>query len=200
MSNNIDFYFDFSSPYGYFASTKIDALAEKYGRQVNWRPILLGAIFKITGSGPLITIPFKSDYAVVDIPRCARYYKVPFQMPSVFPIASHVPSRAVYWVKDTDAALSRKLGRALFHAYFAENRDISKLAVTIDVASSVGIDREALASALHSPTVKEKLRHETQAAIDKKVFGSPFIIVDGTPFWGVDRFEQIDHWLATGGW
>ncbi|HKA43994.1 MAG TPA: DsbA family protein, partial [Burkholderiales bacterium] len=41
----IDFYFDFSSPYGYFASNKIDELAAKHGRTVIWRPILLGAVF-----------------------------------------------------------------------------------------------------------------------------------------------------------
>jgi 2-hydroxychromene-2-carboxylate isomerase len=36
----IDFYFDFSSPYGYFASLRIDELAARYARTVNWRPYL----------------------------------------------------------------------------------------------------------------------------------------------------------------
>jgi 2-hydroxychromene-2-carboxylate isomerase len=47
--------------------------------------------------------------------------------------------------------------------------------------------------------VKEALQREVQAAIDRGVFGSPFIIVEGEPFWGVDRFDQLERWLATGG-
>ena len=67
MANPIDFYFDFSSPYGYFASTKIDDLAAKHGRSVTWRPILLGAVFKITGGQPLPTIPLKGSYTAHDL-------------------------------------------------------------------------------------------------------------------------------------
>ena len=82
MANPIDFYFDFSSPYGYFAGEKIDALAAKHGRAVTWRPILLGAVFKITGGQPLPTIPMKGSYAAHDLARSARYFKIPFKLPS----------------------------------------------------------------------------------------------------------------------
>ena len=63
MSHSIDFYFDFSSPYGYLAAQKIDALAAKYGRTVNWRPMLLGVVFRQTGMAPLTQIPIKGDYS-----------------------------------------------------------------------------------------------------------------------------------------
>ena len=66
MADPIDFYFDFSSPYGYFAAEKIDALAAQHGRGVNWRPILLGAVFKVNGQQPLANIPLKGDYAAHD--------------------------------------------------------------------------------------------------------------------------------------
>ena len=63
MPAPIDFYFDFSSPYGYLASTQIDALAAKFGRAVTWRPFLLGVAFKVSGAQPLTTLPpIKSDY------------------------------------------------------------------------------------------------------------------------------------------
>jgi 2-hydroxychromene-2-carboxylate isomerase len=200
MANPIDFYFDFSSPYGYFASTRIDDIAAKHGRTVTWRPILLGAVFKITGGQPLPTIPLKGSYAAHDLARCARLYKVPFKLPSRFPVATTAPSRAFYWVGAKDAALAKKLARALYHAYFAEDRDISNPEVTGNVAARLGVDKDQLRQALEEPAVKERLRAEVDAAIERGVFGSPYIVIDGEPFWGSDRLDQVEKWLETGGW
>ena len=144
MANPIDFYFDFSSPYGYLASARIDELAARHGRDVTWRPILLGAVFKITGGQPLPTIPLKGSYAVHDIARTARRLKVPFKLPSRFPVATTAPSRAFYWVHDRDPALARTLAHALFRAYFAEDRDISNPEVTGNVAAKLEVSKEEL--------------------------------------------------------
>ena len=200
MANPIDFYFDFSSPYGYFASAKIDDLAAKHGRDVTWRPILLGAVFKITGGQPLPTIPLKGSYSAHDLQRSARLFKMSFKMPTKFPIGSTAPARAFYWLNDRDPAAARKLALALFHAYFAEDRDISNPEVTGNVAAKLGVDKVELAQALNEPAAKERLRSEVAAAIERGVFGSPYFIVDGEPFWGSDRLEQVDRWLETGGW
>lgn len=200
MANPIDFYFDFSSPYGYLASARIDELAARHGRDVTWRPILLGAVFKITGGQPLPTIPLKGSYAVHDIARTARRLKVPFKLPSRFPVATTAPSRAFYWVHDRDPVLARTLAHALFRAYFAEDRDISNPEVTGNVAAKLEVSKEELLQALNEPAVKERLRSEVDAAIERGVFGSPYIVVDGEPFWGVDRLEHVERWLETGGW
>lgn len=200
MANPIDFYFDFSSPYGYFASTKVDDLAAKHGRSVVWRPILLGAVFKITGQQPLPAIPLKGSYAAHDLARSARLLKVPFKLPTRFPIGATAPSRAFYWVGDKDSALAKKLALALYHAYFAEDRDISNPEVTGNVAAKLGVDKGELTQALTEPAVKERLRIEVDAAIERGVFGSPYIVVDGEPFWGSDRLDQVERWLETGGW
>ncbi|OGA38877.1 MAG: 2-hydroxychromene-2-carboxylate isomerase [Betaproteobacteria bacterium RIFCSPLOWO2_12_FULL_62_13] len=200
MPNPIDFYFDFSSPYGYFASTRIDAIAANHGREVVWRPILLGAIFKITGQQPLPTIPLKGSYAKHDLARSARIFGVPFKIPSKFPVAGQAPSRAFYWVGDRDPALARKLAQALYRAYFAEDRDISSAEVTANVAAKLGLNRDEVVQALNEPAVKERLKTEVDAAIERGVFGSPYIIIDGEPFWGSDRLDQVEKWLATGGW
>lgn len=200
MPAPIDFYFDFSSPYGYLASQKIDAIAEKHERAVNWRPILLGAIFKITGSRPLANMPLKGDYSVHDMPRFARLLDVPFNMPAKFPIATQAAARAFYWAHDRDPQLARKLALALYHAYFADGRDISDPETVADIAGSLDIDRAQLLAALGDGAIKERLKNEIDAAIARKVFGSPFIIIDGEPFWGADRLDQVEHWLATGGW
>jgi 2-hydroxychromene-2-carboxylate isomerase len=200
MDNPIDFYFDFSSPYGYFAAAKIDALAAKYGRSVSWRPLLLGAVFKISGQQPLPNIPLKGSYALHDMLRCARWFEVPFKVPSKFPITTIAPCRAFYWVHDQDAAQAKKFALALYRAYFAEDRDISSPEITANVAAKLGIDKAALTAAINDAAVKERTKNEVDAAIERGVFGSPYIVIDGEPFWGADRLDQIERWLAKGKW
>jgi 2-hydroxychromene-2-carboxylate isomerase len=196
----IDFYFDFSSPYGYFAAANINGIAARHGRAVTWRPILLGAVFKVTGQQPLPTIPLKGTYAKRDLERSARLLGLPFKLPTPFPISSTAPSRAFYWVTDTDPELASKLASALYSAYFGDGRDISTPEVTVEVAGKVGIDRAELSQALNDSAVKDRLRREVEAAIGRGVFGSPYIVIDGEPFWGADRLDQVEKWLATGGW
>ena len=198
MADPIDFYFDYSSPYGYIAAMKIDALAAKYGRGVDWKPILLGAVFKVTGGKPLPTLPLKGDYALIDIPRSARFHGLPYKHPSKFPIAGQAPSRAFYWLNEHDPLRSHDLARALYSAFFVEDRDISSPEITADVAAALGLNRNDVLAALGNDAVKEKLKRETDAAIARGVFGSPYFVIDGEAFWGVDRLDQLERRLKSG--
>jgi len=199
MPTPIEFYFDFSSPYGYLASTRIGALAAKYARKVSWRPFLLGAVFKVTGSGPLPSQPLKGTYALRDMPRSARFYGIPFRMPTLFPIATQAPARLVYWLEGQALEKVEPAVLALFRAYFVDDRNISEPETAASVVAALGIDRDQALAAVNDQAVKDRLRQETQSAIDRGVFGSPYVFVDGEPFWGTDRFDQIERWLATGG-
>lgn len=200
MSAPIDFYFDFSSPYGYFASHRIDAIAERHGRAVNWRPYLMGAVMKITGARPIPERPLIAAYGRRDMERTARHLGVPWQMPEPFPVATVAACRAYYWVLDRDPARAKRLASVLYAAYFAEGHNIGEAEVVITLATAAGIERAALEAALQDPAVKQRLRVETDAAIARGVFGSPFFIVDGEPFWGNDRLAEVDEWLRAGGW
>jgi 2-hydroxychromene-2-carboxylate isomerase len=200
MAAAIDFYFDFSSPYGYLASQKIEALAAKHGRTVVWHPILLGAIFKITGMKPLPELPMKGDYAKRDFARSAGFLNVPFKMPSVFPISSVAPSRACYWAQAKDAKKAAELAKALYKAFFVNDVNISDPENVVKVAADLGFKADEVRAALNDQAVKDKTKAEVDAAIARGVFGSPYIIIDGEPFWGVDRFDQMEKWLQTGGW
>lgn len=200
MPNPVEFYFDFSSPYGYFAATRISRIATKHGRTVAWKPILLGVVFKVTGMGPLPSLPLKGDYSVRDMQRVSRLWKIPFKMPSRFPIPGQTPSRIVYWLEAQHPQKLEAATLALYHAYFVEDRDISTPEVAADVVAALGVDREALLAATQDPAIKDRLKQEVDGAIAKGVFGSPFVVVDGEPFWGSDRLEQVERWLSTGGW
>jgi 2-hydroxychromene-2-carboxylate isomerase len=200
MAAPIEFYYDFASPYGYMAATRIGALAAKHGRDVQWKPILLGVVFKVTGGVPLPTAPLKGDYSRRDMERSARLSKIPFKVPSKFPIAGQSPSRVIYSLEAEGPARQQEVTLALYRAYMVEDKDISSPEVSAEVAATVGMDRQQVLDLIADPVMKEKLKTETEAAIQRGVCGSSFMIVDGEPFWGFDRLDQVDRWLQTGGW
>ncbi len=197
MGASLDFYFDFSSPYGYLASHKIDALAAKYGRTAMWRPFLLGVAFKTTGQTPLPLVPLKGAYARRDMERSARFYGIPYRHPTRFPIATVAPARAYYWLAAKDATRAKALARALYAAYFTADVDISSADNTVAVATEIGLRAEDVRAGIDDQAVKDLTRVEVDKALAIGAFGSPYIVVDGEPFWGVDRFDQIERWLAS---
>lgn len=200
MSAPIDFYFDFASPYGYLASTRIDALAAKYGREVTWRPVLLGAIFKVTGGMPLPMMPLKGDYSRRDFVRSAAFHGIPYRQPTQFPVATQAPARAFYWLNEQDPKRAKELATSLYRAYFVDDVNISNPADTVAIAAKSGHDPAKVEAALNDPAVKDKLKSEVDHAIARNVFGSPYIVVDDEAFWGMDRLDQLEKWLASGGW
>ena len=197
--NPIDFYFDFSSPYGYLASQKIEALAERHGRSVAWHPMLLGVVFKQTGAAPLTEVPVKGPYSEHDFARSARFHGIEFDLPPVFPIPAQAPSRIVLWAKQKNPADAARLAKALYRAFFVQGLDISKPDVAARVAGEQGFDAAQARAAVDDPAIKDALKREVDGAIEAGVFGSPFVVVDGEPFWGLDRFDQIERWLKDGG-
>jgi 2-hydroxychromene-2-carboxylate isomerase len=196
----VDFYFEFSSPYGYIAAQLAEDFERRLGRRVTWRPMLLGPVFKITGQPPLVEIPMKGGYSKHDFARSARLHKVEYHHPGKFPIGTVAALRAFYWVQDRDPAQARALAKALYRAYFVDGTDISAPATVVEVAKKVGVDASALAGALEDPALKERAKREVDAAIAAGVFGSPFFVVDGEPFWGCDRMPMVEQWVRTGGW
>ncbi len=200
MAAAIEFYFDFSSPYGYLAAQRIDEVVEGYGREVAWKPFLLGALFKTTGSQPLLDIPMKGDYAHHDLARSARLFDIPFVLPETFPFMSVAACRATYWLGERDAADAKELAAALFGAAFGEGRSIGEPSEVAEIAAEMGHDADEMRAAVQDQRIKDLLRREVDAAIAKGAFGSPYIIVDGEPFWGFDRLDDVALWLEMGGW
>ena len=110
------------------------------------------------------------------------------------------PRAPFWWLAERDEALARRFAQAAFHAYFAHGRDISAAETVAEVAATLDIDGPALLAAVQDPAIKERLKRETDAAIERGVFGSPFVFVDGEGFWGADRLWMVKRWLERGGW
>ena len=200
MAGTIDFYFDFSSPYGYLAAEMIEEVGQRCGRTVDWHPILLGVVFKATGGQPLTMAPMKGPYSEKDFRRSAVYYGIPYNAPSVFPIAGQNPSRAVLWMQKSHPAHAKKFTLELYRAFFRGDRDISKLDVVGDIAAGLGYSADEVIAATQTEDIKNQLKTNVEAAIAKGVFGSPYFVADGEPFWGADRLPMLEQWIKRGGW
>ncbi len=200
VAEPVDFYFEFASPYGYLASLRIDAIAASYDREVAWRPIMLGAALKATGSQPNVSVPLKGEYLRRDVPRFARLLDVPLAMPAAMPMNSLAASRAYWWLADRDQDLAKGLAQAVLHAHWGEGRDLGPPEAVAEVGETLGLPRGELLAAVQDPAIKARLKEETDRSIERGVFGSPFFFVDGEPFWGVDRLNQVERWMRTGGW
>jgi 2-hydroxychromene-2-carboxylate isomerase len=193
---------DFISPYGYFASLRIEALATRYGRSVEWHPMLLGvSVLKVMGLKPLLDTPLKGPYVERDVLRYAREHAVPMQRQPRDPVMNPLScARALAWVLQRQPAQARTVVHTLYAAYWGRGLDLSSPEQLAALDWPEDFDGTALAQGAASHEAAEWLRQEVDAGLQAGVFGSPTVRVDGEPFWGVDKLEQVERWLKTGGW
>jgi 2-hydroxychromene-2-carboxylate isomerase len=192
----LHFHFDFISPYGYFASLRIEDLAARHGRSVRWHPMLLGvSVMKVMGLKPLLDTPLKGPYTERDVLRYAREHRVPMQRQPADPVMQPLAcARAMAWAAAHRPQQAAEVAHRLYAAYWGQGLDLS---TPQSLAPVLGAE---LAEAAASEEAARLLRAEVDSALSAGIFGSPTVVVDGEPFWGIDKFEQIERWLSTGGW
>jgi 2-hydroxychromene-2-carboxylate isomerase len=199
----VTFHYDFSSPFAYLGATQIERVAAAEGARVEWKPILLGALFKQLGTAdvPLTTFtPPKRAYIGRDLAHWADHWGVPYRWPSRFPMRTVAALRlAVAAGLDASAQLMAELSLALFRAYWVEDRDLADLELLRAIAREHGLPSETCERALRPDAdVKEALIRNGQEALAAGVFGVPTFIVRSHIFWGQDRLELVSRTLA--GW
>jgi 2-hydroxychromene-2-carboxylate isomerase len=197
MSAPIRFYFDFTSTYSYIAVHQIDDLAARYGRGVEWNAVSLGHIFNAIGQTPPPFIPDRLKYNLVDFPRSCAFAGLPCRMPDVFPFdAKH--ARYVFWTLNAkDTALARAFTRAVMTRSFGLGGKIETAAEIAEACINLpGLDEAAIAEAAANPAAKRAVVAAMDSARADGMIGAPFMVLDGEPFWGADRFDQIKRRLA----
>ena len=158
---------------------------------------MLGATFPAAELKSPVSYPIKREYSIRDFGRSARFAGLPYVMPAKFPIPTQNAARIFWWLHDTQSPeRAVAWAHAGLRAYFTRGTDLSDVATLAAVASESGLDAAAAQAAYTEPLWKERLKRENDAAIAAGVFGAPFFIVDGEPFWGNDRRGQIEQWLG----
>ena len=194
----LSFWFEFASTYSYLSAMRIEAMAAAADVGIDWRPFLLGPIFRAQGweTSPFNLYPAKGRYMVRDIERIATARGLVFRLPDPFPQNGLLAARlatvgaADGWIAD--------FVRAVYRAEFAEGRDISDAAVLADLLAAVGVEAGPAFAAAASPAIKDRLRAATEEAMRLGLFGAPsFVAPDGELYWGDDRLEAaIAHTAA----
>jgi 2-hydroxychromene-2-carboxylate isomerase len=198
----LHFYFDFISPFGYFASLRIEELAARHGRSVEWHAMLLGvSVLKVMGLKPLLDTPLKGDYIRREAHRYMRRHGLQLQRRLDDPVMDpRAAGRAFYWVKHHKPELAAALAHAIYHACWAEGRDLSTAESLAAITLPEGLDADWLRAGIESEEARQWLRSAVDASLQAGVFGSPTVVIDGEPFWGVGSLELADEWLGSGGW
>ncbi|HKQ33507.1 MAG TPA: 2-hydroxychromene-2-carboxylate isomerase, partial [Thermodesulfobacteriota bacterium] len=171
MGKKVEFYYDFSSPYTYIASTRIEKICEENGAELEWKPMLLGGLFNDTGVKPAKEIENKFAYIKLDTKDSAKRYGVEFHFPEVFPLNSVKTMRGAF-----AAAEKGKLteyNHQMFRLYWTEGRDLSKDDVLMEAVAGVGIDPDWFMARISEQEIKDKLREETSKAAARGAFGAP---------------------------
>lgn len=204
---HIDFYFDFSCPYAYIGSTQIEAIAQRHGATLTYKPMLLGGVFRGTGldDSPMSTMsPAKARHNALDMLRWADHFGIELNVPSSHPMRTVRALRALLAVDQADwpAAI-----RELYRAYWVHNHDITQPEVFGKALAAAGIAADRVDAALAAnddPAVKADLRERTDEAVARGAFGAPTMFVspddNGDPImlWGQDRLHMVEAILA--GW
>jgi 2-hydroxychromene-2-carboxylate isomerase len=203
----LEFWFDFSCPYAYLASRRIEEIARAHGAELALCPMLLGGVFRAIGAGdgPMATLgPAKARNNVLDMARWAERMHAPFTLPAGHPMRT---VRALRIFLGLPAAAWPAAMHAIYAAYWQRGEDVTRDAVIAGALAAAGIDAAAIAAAItgaETAAIKEDLRARTDRAVARGVFGAPACIVDRedgtTPvlLWGQDRLGFLEAVLD--GW
>ena len=190
MQRVLEFFFDYGSPFSYLADARLTELARRTDTTVAYRPMLLGAVLKATGNASPMTVPAKGAYMAIELQRFAARHGVPFES-NPFPFRSNTLRLM------RGAVASQRLGffeayhGAVFRAVWGEPVNLGEEETFRALLRRAAIDPEKLCQAITEPETKEQLRHNTDEAVRRGVFGAPTFFVGDEMFWGNDRLEWV---------
>ncbi len=186
-----EFLYDFSSPYSYLAATQVEALAQRTGAQVVYRPIVLGGLFKAIGSGPPMKNSVKNVWMGKDLQRWAELYGVPFRFSPHFPLNTIAAMRLVL----VDEKHAAQVTKEAYSAMWSEGLNLSEPQVISTIAARAGLDAKSAMAAIENQAIKDRLRANTDDAIARGVFGAPTFFVGDEMHWGNDRLQFVESAL-----
>jgi 2-hydroxychromene-2-carboxylate isomerase len=194
MKKEVEFLFDYGSPFSYLASLQIEGFAKRNNATIVYTPILLGAVLKATGNASPMTVPAKGRYMATELRRWAARYSVPFK-PNPYPFLSNTLRLM------RGAVATQKMGffplyhRAVYRAVWAEPQDLGDETILRRLLATAGLPASELMTVAEHQDVKDSLRDNTEQAVARGVFGAPTFFVGNEMFWGNDRFDFVEEAL-----
>lgn len=195
MTRVLEFWFDFSCPFAYLASTRVEALAARVRAEVVGRPLLLGGVFKTVGAPQKLFQslgPAKAKHNQNDMRRHASVYGVPLRTPEGHPIRTVEALRSLLAVGEPFMPLAHRF----FRAYWVDGIDLGTEDGVARVLREAGHDPIAVRARAESQEIKEDLRRRTDEGIARGIFGVPAFFVEGELFWGQDRLDFVEEALG----
>lgn len=191
----LEFWFDFSCPYAYVASTRVEALAARVGAELDARPMLLGGVFRARGTAQNLAAtlnPAKAAHNLHDMRRQAQMAGVPLHMPAGHPFRTVEALRCLLAV----GAPFMPLAHHFYRAYWVEGRDLGQREVVAAVLRAAGHDAQAVLARAGADAVKDELRRRTDEAVERGIFGVPTCFVGDELYWGQDRLDMVEAALG----
>ena len=196
MSKAVDFYFDVGSPASYLAATQLPRLCKEAGAQLNYKPMLLGAVFQATGNSSPANIPAKGRYTFDDLTRHADRYGVPFRLNPYFPINTLMLMRGAVGMQREESGRFADYLDAVFKAIWVDGENMNDAAVVARMLGAAGLEPARVMALVNDPVVKDALKQNTTEAVARGVFGAPTMFVGSEMFFGQDRLGFVREALA----
>ncbi len=198
MGSIVDYYMAPVSPWTYLGHDRFVAICAQRGATIQLKPIDLGRIFPLSGGLPLKQrAPQRQAYRLVELARWRDYLGIPLNIQPKFGASGgDLASKWMVAALETGTKPALDLAGAVMRARWAEERDIAEPVTLASCAAAAGLDPAAIATRAQAPEVTARYEAFTQEAIDAQVFGAPWYVVDGEPFWGQDRLDFLARKLA----
>ncbi|RZG47053.1 2-hydroxychromene-2-carboxylate isomerase [Acinetobacter wuhouensis] len=193
----VEFYFDFGSPYSYVGFYRIQQIATQHQAEIIWKPMLLGGVFKATGNSSPMAVPAKARYSMIDLGRWSKLWNIPVQMNPYFPINTLNLMRLITAVQLYQPENFQKVLQGLFDAMFGQPKNLNDMNELVTLAQSLELDINQVQTWLADDQVKNQLKQVTEEAIERGVFGAPTWFVGDEMYWGVDHLHFVERALQT---
>jgi len=194
----LDFIFDFASPNAYYSYKVLPDILARTGADLNIQPVLLGGLFKITGNQPPMiafgNVKGKLEYEMLESKRFVEKHNL-----TDFKFNEHFPVNTISIVRGLLAAQELNCEKQyidlVFSAIWEQSLKMDDPEVIAKVWSEGGLNAAKILELIQTDAIKEKLKVNTQAAVDRGVFGIPTFFVGDEMFFGKDRLEQVEEAL-----
>ena len=204
VNYNIEFYFDCSSPWTYFAFTRLIPLAERLDVTIRWRPILVGGVFNAVNKEVYADREkmFNAEnsrrlnYYLKDLRDWARLCNLTVAMPPGHPINAVKAMRGAFYAQEQDRLVA--YSRDVFETYWnSDTPDIANDEVLRAICDRVGLNSESFLRAINDQEYKDRLRTTTDELIQRGGYGSPTLFINGDDmYFGNDRLPLVEHRLS----